>query len=199
MQAMQAKSINMLPDGLMTRDVLLEIFDFCSLDVDQWLYAWQTLVHVCRRWRHVVFGSPRRLNLQLVCSTETPARGMLDVLPPLPLLIYANESETSGVENVVAALERSNRVREISISISRSRSEELWKAMEEPHPELTFLKLEWNNEDEPVSILPDSFLGGFRFRDYRNYLCRPLTSLPFGYSSFRIHFTPSRWSQAFPH
>ena len=116
-----------------------------------------------------------------------------------PLLIYADESETSGVGNVVAALERSNRVCEISVSISRSRSEELWKAMEEPHPELTFLKLEWNNEDEPVSILPDSFLGGFRFRDYRNYLCRPLTSLPFGYSSFRIHFTPSRWSQAFPH
>jgi hypothetical protein len=173
--------IDMLPD-----DVLLKIFDFCSLDIDQWL------------------------NLQLVCSIETPTREMLDVWPPLPLLIYADESETSGVDNVVAALERSNRVREISISISRSRSEELWKAMEEPHPELTFLKLESNNEDEPVSILPDSFLGGsaprlesimFRFRDYPNYFCRPLTSPSFPFRLFLLPdtFHPSRWSQAFPH
>jgi hypothetical protein len=145
----------MLPD-----DVLLEIFDFCSLDVDEWLYAWQTLVHVCRQWRRVVFGSARRLNLELICSTETPARDTLDIWPALPLLVYADESETSGVDNVVAALERSDRVREISISISRSKSEELWEGMQEPLPELTFLKLKSNDEDEPVSILPDSFLGG---------------------------------------
>jgi hypothetical protein len=145
----------MLPD-----DVLLEIFDFCSLDVDRWLYAWQTLVHVCRQWRCVVFGSPHRLDLQLVCSTETPARDMLDIWPPLPLLVNADETETSGVDNVVAALKRSDRVREISITISRSQSEEVWKAMQEPLPELTFLDLESNNENEPVSIIPDSFLGG---------------------------------------
>jgi hypothetical protein len=146
----------MLPD-----DVLLEIFDFCSLlDVDEWLYAWQTLVHVCRQWRRVVFGSARRLHLELVCSTETPAKDTLNIWPPLPLLVYADESKTLGVDNVVSALERSDRVREISISISRSKSKELWKAMQEPLPALIFLNLKSNNENEPVSILPDSFLGG---------------------------------------
>ena len=55
----------MVPD-----DVLLEVFDFYvagdmySKDRE----AWQTLVHVCRRWRSIVFGSPRRLDLQLVCT-----------------------------------------------------------------------------------------------------------------------------------
>lgn len=148
-------SIDMLPD-----DVLVEIFDFCSLDIDQWWHTWQTLVHVCRQWRHVVFGSPRRLNLQLVCSALTPTRDMLNIWPPLPLLVYADLLETTGVDNVVAALEHSDRVREISITISPlSQWEELWKGMEEPLPELTFLHLDF--EHEPVLILPDSFLGGY--------------------------------------
>jgi hypothetical protein len=145
-------SIDMLPD-----DVLVEIFDFCSLDVDRWWYTWQTLVHVCRQWRHVVLGSPRQLNLQLVCSALTPTRDMLNIWPSLPLLVYADVWETTGVDNVVAALEHSDRVREISITISLSQPEELWKGMEEPLPELTFLYLSF--EHEPVSIVPDSFLG----------------------------------------
>jgi len=109
----------------------------------------------------VVFGSPHRLNLQLVCSTETPAKDTLNIWPPLPLLIHADESETSGVGNIVAALERSDRVCEISISTSRSQSEELWKAMQEPFPKLTYLDVASNDEHEPVlPTLPDSFLGG---------------------------------------
>jgi hypothetical protein len=102
------------------------------------------------QWRRVVFGSSRRLNLQLVCSTETPARDTPNIWPPLPLLVYVDESETSGVDSVVAALDRSDCVREISITISRSQSEELWKAMEESFPELTFLDLESNNEHHHV-------------------------------------------------
>jgi hypothetical protein len=59
----------MLPD-----DVLLEIFDFyVDEDLREYDFSkhvveeWQTLVHVCRRWRRVVFRSPCRLNLRLVC------------------------------------------------------------------------------------------------------------------------------------
>jgi hypothetical protein len=40
---------------------------------------WQSLVHVCRRWRSLVLGSPRRLNLRLYCTPETPAKDTLDV------------------------------------------------------------------------------------------------------------------------
>ena len=60
MQCRPGDSIDMLPD-----DVLLEIFDFFveeegrgpKVDFEEW----HTLVHVCRRWRSVVFKSPHRL------------------------------------------------------------------------------------------------------------------------------------------
>ena len=64
-------------------------------------------MHVCRRWRTVVFGSPRRLNLRLVCTAKTPARDTLDVWPALPLFIrgYGNYP-TESVDNIIAVLER---------------------------------------------------------------------------------------------
>ena len=109
----------MLPD-----DVLLEIFDnHVNEDRDEYdnfkqeTEEWQTLVHVCRRWRSVVFASPRRLNLRLVCTPETPARDMLDVWPSLPLLVWDSLSahSTEGVDDIIAVLERSKRVVEINL------------------------------------------------------------------------------------
>jgi hypothetical protein len=53
-------TFDMLPD-----DVLLKIFDF-YVDEDfepygeQRIEVWKTLAHVCRRWRSVLFQSPRR-------------------------------------------------------------------------------------------------------------------------------------------
>jgi hypothetical protein len=159
MRVGEAVSIYMLPD-----DVLLEIFDFY---VDKRVYSfkkrvevWQTLVHVCRRWRRVVFGSPRRLNLRLVCTWETPARDMLDVWPSLPLLLqrslnYGTLSEDT--DNIIAVLERSNRVVKIDI-LNVNRSENVLAAMQVPFPELTDLIL--LSDNGTASVLPDSFLGG---------------------------------------
>ena len=48
-------TIDMLPDV-----ALLEIFDFYEDEIR--IEAWHTLVQVCRKWRNLVFGSPRRLN-----------------------------------------------------------------------------------------------------------------------------------------
>ena len=112
-------SIDMLFD-----DVLLEIFDnHVNEDRDEYdnfkqeTEEWQTLVHVCRRWRSIVFASPRRLNLRLVCTPETPARDMLDVWPSLPLLVWDSLSahSTEGVDDIIAVLERSKRVVEINL------------------------------------------------------------------------------------
>ena len=142
----------MLPD-----DVLLAIFDFCR---DKYaLEAWQTLVHVCRRWRSVVFGSPRRLGLQLVCTAQTPARGTLNVWPALPLFIRCYHIPIEILDNIIAVLERSGCVREIDIShVSSLELGKIAEVMQEPFPELTHMGL-WS-EDETVPILPDSFLGG---------------------------------------
>ena len=125
------------------------------VDADEW---WRTLVHVCRRWRSVVFGSPRRLNLRLVCSNKTPARDTLDAWPALPLIIVCHERAES-VDNILAVLERSDRVCEIVTGLERSDDlEKISGAMQVPFPELTDLLL-WSN-DGTMSALPDSFLGG---------------------------------------
>ena len=189
----------MLPD-----DVVLEIFDFyVNKDKDKYykneIEAWQTLVHVCRRWRSVVFGSSRRLNLRLVCTSDTPARDTLDIWPFLPLLIGAGCRKTESVDDVIAALERSDRVVEIELSrVNGSNLEIVLAAMQVPFPGLTDLQL--TSEDGNlglVSVLPDSFLGGSARRlqsisgfTETSFVCHsPRRSSPREYSSFRIHFT----------
>jgi hypothetical protein len=115
------------------------------------------LAHVCRRWRGLLFGSPRRLNLQLVCTPRTPARATLDVWPAFPLVIRGHISQISGVDNTVAALRRSSDVCKIDLwGSSGSESEEVLAAMQQPFPEITHLQLA--AYDAP--IVPDSFLGG---------------------------------------
>ena len=158
----------MLPD-----DVLLEIFDI-YVDEDSNAYVeyplseerlvkeWITLAHVCRRWRSVVFQSPRRLNLQVLCTHKTPAADIVDIWPPLPLFIYYTyQKYTSGVDNIIAALEHNDRVSQIKLMhLPSSQFEYVMnlEAMQKPFPELTRLALGGFEADGPK--LPDSFLGG---------------------------------------
>ena len=175
----------MLPD-----DVLLKIFDFY---VDEDLYegenreihkneieVWQTLVHVCRRWRRVIFGSPRRLNLRLFCTSKTPARNTLDVWPSLPLLILDNNRpiDSEDVDNIIAVLEHSDRVIEIDFfTVYDWDLEDVLAAMHVPFPELTDLNLRFQGGME--SVLPDSFLGGSAPRLQSLWLFRiPFPGLP---------------------
>jgi hypothetical protein len=155
----------MLPD-----DVLLGIFDFYMIVVigkqgrgywESKMATWLTLVHVCRHWRSVVFGSPRRLDLQLVCTTKTPT-DMLDAWPALPLVIEENNSQTKAVDNIIALLERSELVPRITrIRLWGIHLEDFSEAMEVPFPGLTELVLHHSkHETEPVIPLSDSFLGG---------------------------------------
>ena len=154
--------IDVLPD-----DVLLDIFDFCANE-DVWLtktdiQAWQTLVHVCRRWRHVVFGSTHRLNLRLWFTAKTPARDTLDVWPALPLLIECRgDYTTESVDNIIAVLECSDRVSHIDMIIPSSYLERVLPTMlQEPFPELTHFNLELSSDDRTMTtVLPNSFLGG---------------------------------------
>jgi hypothetical protein len=118
--------------------------------------AWQSLVHVCRRWRSIVFGSPRHLKLQLVCTERTRARDMLDVWPALPLAISCYR--TGGVDNIIAALERRERVCQIALVNVQSSDLGIYlEALQQPFPELTNLFLHFF---ETVRVDPDSFLGG---------------------------------------
>ena len=163
----QVISIDMLPD-----DALLEILHFY---VDEaWdeheneleaMWAWQSLVHVCRRWRSIVFGSPHRLNLRLICTPNTRARDMSDIWPALPLVVQDLGYYKKSVGGIIALLERSDLVRRVSRidlwnAVGRD-LEDILEAMQVPFPELTRLKLNRRpDETQPVLPFSDSFLGG---------------------------------------
>jgi hypothetical protein len=154
--------IDVLPD-----DVLLEIFDFY---MDMTFYglkimgieAWKSLVHVCRRWRVLVFESPRRLNLRLFCTPKTFTRDKLDLWPALPLVIDGDvtSESTQDLDNIIAALEQSNRVCQVTLwDLAAWQLEKVLATMQVPFPELTDLELRLS-KDETVPVIPDSFLDG---------------------------------------
>ena len=158
-------TIDALPDY-----VLLEIFeldlgkdDAAKVGYGHDYYRWQTLVHVCHRWRYVVFASPHRLDLAIELGKSTISKS-LDIWPTLPIVIsvYAIESKEE-VTGVITALRECNRVRKIDYDDyddDLDIQDSLWKeiaAIDEPFLALTSLKL--SCIQNPV-VLPDSFLGG---------------------------------------
>ncbi|KAI9455743.1 hypothetical protein F5148DRAFT_386959 [Russula earlei] len=151
------QGINTLSD-----DVLLEIFDLYVNYLLIQTNGWHTLVHVCQRWRHVVFASPRRLNLRLEYTGKRPMSEMLDVWPILPVVISYGSDLSTSWENVAVALESEHRHRICQINL-RNIPTSAWKrlaaAMQKPFPELSHLVF-WA-KDNTVTPLPDSFLGGY--------------------------------------
>ena len=160
-------TVDMLPG-----DALLEIFDWYLIDEDDEIEAWQTLVHVCQKWRNVVFGSPHRLNLRLLCTNDRPVAKMLNIWPPLPIIIWG-ENTKMGEDNIVAALTHNVRVCGITLNwVPNSLWEKVLAAMQEPFPALTHLDIHTADEEPIVS---SSFLGG----SASNLQCIDLSRVPF--------------------
>jgi hypothetical protein len=149
-------AIDKLPD-----DVLLEIFDHHRGDNEYFTpKMWKPLVHVCQRWRNIVFASPQTLHLRLVCDVRTPARKLLNIWPPLPIVIRYSPNEDEGEGNVIAALEHYHRIcwvvfKELTSHIL----ERFTTVMQEPFLVLTGLRLQ--SLDELESVIPDTFMGGY--------------------------------------
>ena len=159
-------TIEALPD-----DVLLETFEFYldkddadGFDYDHNYDGWRTLVHVCRRWRCIVFASPRRLDLKLLCTRQRSVNSKtLDIWPALPIVIFSQEDMQfeEDVTNVISALRHHNRVCKIQYRKTWQFQDsflEEFAAIDKPFPELTSLELYSFGQNVPV--LPDSFLGG---------------------------------------
>jgi hypothetical protein len=159
-------TIDALPDN-----VLLETFDFYlgEDDVDKIKHdhnydGWQTLVHVCRRWRCIIFASPGRLDLKLYCTGNRLVNPkMLNIWPALPIVIVIESIDPKYVTDIIAALRQHNRVRKIyyndykNCDIQDSPLNGIAE-IDEPFPALTSLALYSSGQNVPV--LPDSFLGG---------------------------------------
>ena len=122
--------------GILPNDVLLTVFSLYKEVYSPGLSWWEPLVHVCRRWRHVILGSPLLLNLTVVCTSKTRTRESLNIWPPFPIAIHSPHCDPPGeVENVVAALEHPDRVTDIRLgSLTRSDLMESSVMMDCPFP-----------------------------------------------------------------
>jgi hypothetical protein len=194
----------MLPDV-----PLLLVFDY-YLHESGGIEPWRTLVHVCRKWRELVFGSPYRLNVQLVCTAKRPVREMLAIWPPLPIVISPHglsNISTLAADNIIAALEHNDRIHRVELwEVSSSLLDSALAVMQGPFPVLTDLDIRCDEDefDELAPVVPDSFLGGFAPRLLKFSLehipfpgliettlvgLRPRRDFPLAYSSFWVHFT----------
>ena len=125
-------TIDMLPDV-----ALLEIFDFYLGEKDlnrleeEEIEAWHTLVHVCRKWRNIVFGSPLRLDLRVYCAAKKPAKEMLEVWPPFPIVLWVYFLSSWGkvrMDNLIAALEHKDRICYLGLfDVPSSQLEKVWQ------------------------------------------------------------------------
>ncbi len=150
-------TIDILPDY-----PLLQVFHFCRQVNSSHLLWWKPLVHVCRRWRQIIFASPRSLHLVVSCNCRTPVKKSLGIWPPLPISIrHDTWDHDRKNENTIAALQHRDRVSEISINCLRSSVlERLTAAMLEPFPVLASLYLGYGGNTTHTRPLPEAILGG---------------------------------------
>ncbi|KAI9457248.1 hypothetical protein BJY52DRAFT_1212649, partial [Lactarius psammicola] len=131
-------TIGNLPD-----EVLLNIFCYHLDDSPQ---CWPKLVHVCRKWRHIVFASPQGLRLRLYCTHGTPVLKSLDCWPVLPIVVQYGGFPTLGPpapedeDNIMAALKHTDRVVSINLTVTSSLLEKMGTIVE-PFSELEDLVL----------------------------------------------------------
>jgi hypothetical protein len=150
-------TIGVLPD-----DVLLSVFD-CYVGEATDVEGWRTLVYVCRRWKNVVLGSPRRLHLRIALTNKSHVREKLDAWPCLPIVISGYCDSMTCLDNIKAALEHGNRICQIELMINSRQLpiNGVFAALEKPFPALTDLDLSpWPVPS--ISGYPDplKFLGG---------------------------------------
>jgi hypothetical protein len=121
---------------------------------------WQRLVHVCPRWRQIIYGSPSCFDLHLYCSDQTPFWGNLSHWAEFPLTVhYAIPHDQD--DDLIAALEQVDRVHRIELIITNSEVQDVFAAMQNPFPALTHLDItgiDSEFEDEVIQ-LPYGLMG----------------------------------------
>ncbi|KAH9013486.1 hypothetical protein EDB85DRAFT_2219201 [Lactarius pseudohatsudake] len=156
-------TINILPD-----EIFLEIFALylCNYKGASWrMREWRRLVRVCQRWRQIIYGSPRYLDLLLYSSNgagrRTPVKRDLSSWPALPIVMRYTVQGPDDRDEVLALLKHSDRVRLIELTICNSQWGNVVAVMQRPFPVLTCLELATGySRDVDVPVLPSGFLGG---------------------------------------
>ena len=172
-------TIDIIPD-----EVLLLIFRLDGLNRFSYYLSWNRLIHVCKRWRTIVFGSPNFLRLRLVCGPTTTRMENIGIWPPLPIVIdnilHSSRPDKYDFNALVrTAIAHRNRVCEINLfNLTTSHLLRLFSAMQEKFPALTHLLLDCD-DDLPAPALPDGILGEYAHRLQSLALYNiPIPSLP---------------------
>ncbi|KAH9992553.1 hypothetical protein BJV74DRAFT_400624 [Russula compacta] len=146
---------------------------------------WYKLVHVCRRWRYLIFASASRLGLCLVYAHATPVTDMLAYLPLLPLIIDyvhqdpSREMTVEDEEGLLLALQHHHRVSRIRLWAPSSNLRKLVVALDREFQMLEYLYIEPLTEDGKTLILPKTFKAPhLRQVVLRNVTCYPGMSHP---------------------
>jgi hypothetical protein len=124
-------------------------------------------MHICRKWRRIVFDSQRALQIRLYFTHGTQVLKTLECWPTLPIVIRYGGSPAldpptpEDEDNIVAALLQSDFVTSISLTVTVSLWEKL-SAIQMPFSELEDLVL--LSQTEKWLTLPDAFQWGPRLR-----------------------------------
>ena len=128
--------------------------------------SWPRLVHICRKWRCIVFASQRVLRLRLYCTHRAPLRKTLDCWPAsVPIVVEYGGSRgldpptPEDEDNIIATVKQSDRIGSISLTVTNSLLEKL-SAIKRPFPKLEDLII--LTQDSPWLALPSSFGWGTR-------------------------------------
>ena len=174
---LELATIDVLPD-----DVLLRVFSFHQpvsgkRDPSPFVrWKWHTLTHVCRRWRRVIFTSPRHLGLRLVAADKfNPMADPETTLDSwsaastfeLPLSIWYScmkyPLSAQQEDDVVAMLEYPDRIHDIGLIMSSSLLARSTAWAESSFPALEHIRLQSPDIDlglRDFVHLPSKFLCG---------------------------------------
>ena len=129
---------------------------------------WPTLAYVCRRWRQIVFRSPKGLDLRLYCERGRPVSRSLDFWSAVPIVVRYGGSPSvpsddplspEDEDDIVVALKQSGRVHSINLTITSSLLPK-FLTIEEPFTELEELVLLSRNNVQLT--IPGTFRWGPR-------------------------------------
>ena len=148
--------------GKLSDEMLLNIFHYFLNASPQ---LWPRLVHICRKWRHIVFAnaSQQALYLRLFYTHGTSVLKTLDYWPALPIVLEYGGSPAldppapEDENNIVVALKQYDRVSSIHLTISASLLEKL-HLLKEPFSKLEDLLI--LSMDDVQQTLPSTFRWG---------------------------------------
>ena len=144
-------------------DALLCIFDSYRRDSESGgMWPWGDLVHVCQRWRRIIFAFPGCLDLRLGCKSKTDVQAAIDIWPALPLSISATLNvENTDEDDIIGALEHRGRIAGIHLrKFNHSQLKKCVALIEKPFPALKTLYLKADRKTRFVHTGSVALLGG---------------------------------------